>query len=259
MHMLELYHWEPNGNSGRPLLLLKEKGLEFRSHYVDVLAFEQLSADFQQLNPRTQVPVLVHDGQVYTEASCIEQYLDEVFPSPRLMPEDALGRWRVRALQKHVDEEIAPFVGQLVASELQRRLSKSFDAARLQNMVAQIPAKERRDVWTAAALVGYGDQQVTEARRKITAFITQEVEPALAKGAWLAGESYTLADSAAFCFVSFLPRLAPDIVNAGATPATDAWLRRVGARPAVRAMLAMSRTGDPFGFAAPGPEPIRWG
>jgi glutathione S-transferase/GST-like protein len=257
--MLELYHWEPNANSGRSLLLMKEKGLEFTSRYVDLLAFEQLDADFAKSNPRTEVPVLVHGGQVYTETTCIEQYVDEVYPSPGLMPRDAFGRWRVRAWQKHVDEEIAPFVAQLDAPELRQRLSKRYDAAQLGDIVAGIPSKERRDVWAAAVLTGYTDEQLAEGRRKIAAFVAGEVEPALARTAWLAGEAYTLADCAAFCFVNLLPRLAPDIVNAQVTPATHAWLKRMSARPAVREMVKMSRTGDPFGCTAPGPEPIRWG
>lgn len=259
MHnMLTLYHWEPNGNSGRPILCLKEKGLGFDSRYVDALCFEQHVGEVVKLNPKGEVPVLVHDGDTYTEASYIEQYLDEVFPGPALMPKDALGRWRVRAWQKHVDEELAPFVGQLDAHALRDRLLKTHTIEQLRAAVEHIPAKQRRDVWTAAVLDGYTVEQLQEARRKIATFITRELEPALARHEWLAGSEYSLADGAAFLFVNFLPRLMSDLVD-DRMPATTEWLRRMHYRPAVQATLAMKRSSDPFALAAPGPEPVRWG
>ena len=41
--MLTIYHWEPNANSGKPILAAYEKGVEFESRYIDMLAFEQQS------------------------------------------------------------------------------------------------------------------------------------------------------------------------------------------------------------------------
>jgi len=41
-----LYHWEPNANSGKPMLTLMEKGVAFDSHYVDLLNFDQHRPDY---------------------------------------------------------------------------------------------------------------------------------------------------------------------------------------------------------------------
>ena len=82
--MLELYHAEPVANSMKVLLCLKEKGLEFKSHYVDLLAFEQHEPWFVALNTNAQVPVLVHDGKVITESTVINEYLENVFPEAPL-------------------------------------------------------------------------------------------------------------------------------------------------------------------------------
>ena len=254
-----LYHWEPNGNSGRPILCLKEKDLEFKSRYVDVLRFEQHGGEVPALNPKCEVPVLVHAGEAYTEASYIEQYLDEALPGPALMPKDSLGRWRVRSWQKHVDEELAPFVGILNAPALRARLLQTHTPERLRAAVDRIPARQRRSVWTAAALDGYTAEQIQEAQRKIIAFVAGEMEPALTRHAWLAGDAYSLADGAAFLFMNFLPRLMSDVVNARTTTATIGWLQRMNDRPAVQATLAFKRGDDPFALAAPGPEPVRWG
>ena len=62
--MLALYHAEPASNSLKVLLCLKEKGLDFVSHLVDIQAFEQHEDWFLKINPDGQVPVLVHDGAV---------------------------------------------------------------------------------------------------------------------------------------------------------------------------------------------------
>src|SRR6185437_7510933 len=41
--MLTIYHWEPNANSGKPILAAYEKGVAFESRYVDLLGFDQHS------------------------------------------------------------------------------------------------------------------------------------------------------------------------------------------------------------------------
>jgi glutathione S-transferase len=253
-----LHHWEPCGNSGRPLLCLAEKGLEFGSRYVDVLRFEQFAPDYLALNPRGEVPVLLHEGAAITEASYIEQYVEETFPETALMPADAVGRWRVRAWQKHVDEEIAPFVSVLNVTALRSQMLASRTPDQLRTEVECIPVRQRRNLWDTSVLQGPTEAQVQEARRKVTAFIDGELEPALRIHEWLTGH-YSLADGAAFCFVSFLPRLLGDVVNAERTPSILAWLLRMRARPAVQATLALARVGNPFNLAAPGPEPVRWG
>ena len=38
---VRLYHWEPNANSGKPMLALAEKGVDFESHYIELLKFDQ--------------------------------------------------------------------------------------------------------------------------------------------------------------------------------------------------------------------------
>ena len=49
--MLTIYHWEPNANSGKPMLAALEKGVEFESRYIDMLSFEQHAPAYLQVNP----------------------------------------------------------------------------------------------------------------------------------------------------------------------------------------------------------------
>jgi len=62
--MLELYHAEPIANSVKVLICLFEKNLDFQSHYVNLLRFEQHAPKYLAINPDGFVPTLVHDGTV---------------------------------------------------------------------------------------------------------------------------------------------------------------------------------------------------
>ncbi len=255
--MIELYHWEPNGACGRVLIALKEKGLEFRSHYVDVLAFEQHTPAFLELNESGEVPVLVDRGTAMNESSYICEYLEEAYPQVALMPSDPRERWEVRAWQKCVDDYVAASVSELAWQTLEARAFGNRDRAALDERIARIPMQERRDVWTAA-INGYGEEQLRRARERLSETIIR-MEADLDRSGWLAGSAYSLADVALFAYISYLPRVAPDLVNDKTVPGIMAWLRKVKERPGVKAALAMSRRAEPFATAAPGPEQVRWG
>ncbi len=255
--MLTLYHWEPNAASARVLIALKEKGLEFQSRYVDVLAFEQHAPAFLQLNPSGETPVLVHGGEAFNESSFICEYLDEAFPDHPLMPTAPLDRWAVRAWQKYVDDYLAAAASDLAWTALGEPALKARRWNSVEDAVARIPAKERRDQWQAA-IAGLGEAALDKARERIRLTLAK-IEADLEGQGWLAPGGFSLADIAVYPYVNYLPRIAPELVDAAAAPRTMAWLARMSERPAVRAAAAMSRTGDAYGVAAPGPEHIRWG
>ena len=55
MAEITLYHWEPNANSGKPMLALVEKGVPFDSHYINMLEFDQHQREY----PLPQLSVTV--------------------------------------------------------------------------------------------------------------------------------------------------------------------------------------------------------
>ena len=255
--MLEVYHWEPNGASARVLIALKEKGLDFDSRYIDLLSFEQHAPAYLGLNESGEAPVLVADGQPMNESSYICEYLDEAYPQPSLMPTDPLGRWAARAWQKYVDDYLAASVSELAWNAYGPPALKGRSGSSLDGAIARIPHRPRRDVWTQAA-AGYDANRLAKARGRVETTIAK-MEADLANSDWLAGDSYSLADIAVYAYANFLPRVTPDLINSTTAPRTMAWLQRVAMRPAVKAALAMAKTPDPYGIAAPGPEPVRWG
>src|ERR1700756_3231270 len=94
--MLTLYHWEPNANSGKPMLALAEKGVDYQSHYLDLLKFDQHQPEYLKINPDGTIPALLHGDRVLTESTPMMEYVDEEFDGPPLKPTSAVERWRMR-------------------------------------------------------------------------------------------------------------------------------------------------------------------
>jgi len=242
--MLELYHYEPSANSMKPMLCLKEKGLEFVSHYVDLHSFEQHSPDFVKVNPNGQVPALVHDGAVITESTVINEYLEDVFPQVRLRPENPVERAHMRIWSKFVDEYFCPALSMLGWNLLVPGIVERLKKGEFDKLLERIPLKEQRDKWKTAATHSFTEEQLTDSRRKVAVSI-ERMEKILQKSPWLAGPTYSLADINTISMVSPVPRIVPEAMNQKIAPRTLDWLRRMNERPAVKAALAMARNPMP--------------
>ena len=253
--MLELYHWEPNGSGLKVLVCLHEKGLDFASHYVDLLAFEQYVPEFLALNPLGQVPVLVHDGKILTESQFINEYLDEVFPRAPLRPESAEELWRMRVWGKFAGEVLAPAASMLGCYAC---LSPELSGRDLSSGLERIPLPERRQAWRMACENSYEQEQLNDSRRKVGIAI-ERLEQRLAEHDWLVGSEFSLADIELFAWCNGLESLTSDLLNAARAPATVRWLGKIRERSGVAAALAHARGRKPANAYAPGPEHSRWG
>lgn len=69
---------------------------------------QQHSEAYAALNPQELVPTLRHDARVLHQSMAILEYLEEVFPAPPLLPDDAEGRARVRALAQLLACDVHP-------------------------------------------------------------------------------------------------------------------------------------------------------
>lgn len=236
--MLELYHAEPVANSMKVLLYMKEKGLDFVSHYVDLLAFEQHDPAFVAINPNGQVPVLVHDGKVVTESSIIDEYLEDVFPDPPLRPADPHERARMRIIVKFIDDYALPALSVIGWHRMLRQVATSIEADAFEKLMARVPLKEQEEKWRTIAGESFPQDVLDDCHRKL-AIAAARLEQALDPGPWLAGPHYSLADINAYTLAATLPEMVPAAANASATPRLIDWLSRMDARPAVQAALAM--------------------
>jgi len=237
--VLTLYHAEPIANSLKSLIPLKEKGLDFKSVYVDLHKFEQHEPWFVALNPEGQVPVLDHDGTLVTHTTVINEYLEDAFPgTPALRPADPAGTARMRYWNKFVDEHVMNYVSMHGWHRMVGIIARSVDAGEFEKLLARIPLHEQREKWRTARS-GFSDADLANATRKIEVAV-DKVEQQLSQAPWLAGAMFTLADINFFSHCGLgLQRLFPEINAPTRAPRLVDWVERVKARPGVRAALAM--------------------
>lgn len=95
---IRLYDAVPSTNCDRVKIALTEKGLAYETVRIDLGKGEQKKPEFLRLNPYGKVPVIVDNGKVLFESCIINEYLDEKYPNPPLMPKDPYARGRVRVL-----------------------------------------------------------------------------------------------------------------------------------------------------------------
>lgn len=106
---MKLYSYFRSSAAYRLRIALALKGIDHDMEFVHLRRKEHLSGDYLRLNPQGLVPTLVDDdGTVVTQSLAMVEYLEETRPLPALLPADAPGRARVRALALAVACEIHP-------------------------------------------------------------------------------------------------------------------------------------------------------
>ena len=236
-----LYHWEPNANSGKPMLALFEKGVAFDSRYLDMLAFDHHRPDYLAINPEGTIPAMTHGALVLTESTAMMEYVDEAFAGPRLMPEDARDAWRVRWWMKFMDQWLAPSFSMIGWSIFIGPSVRQRDPAELEAAIERIPLPERRVAWRKAIYNKFSAEEMAESNRRVGIGITM-LEEALSKRAWLGSDDYSLADINGFNLAYALPLSQPHLSSDEKTPHIMEWLRKIYERPATKAIWAMGRT-----------------
>jgi maleylacetoacetate isomerase/maleylpyruvate isomerase len=109
-------------------IALNLKGLPFDYVPIHLVKNEQLATEFLTINPSALVPVLDERGTAITQSLAICEYLEEVYPEPSLLPDDPIGRARVRALALTIACEIHPLNNLRVLKYLTRELGVAEDA-----------------------------------------------------------------------------------------------------------------------------------
>lgn len=101
--MMTLYSGTTDPYSHRCRIVLYEKDMDFQ--IIDVDMFNK-PEDLAVINPYNKVPVLVERDLVLYEANIINEYIDERFPHPQLMPADPVMRARARLFLNRFEQEL---------------------------------------------------------------------------------------------------------------------------------------------------------
>jgi glutathione S-transferase len=178
-----------------------EKGLDFdlvMVPYSSELGYSPTHPEVLRVNPKRQVPVLVHGNLDIFDSTQIFEYLEDLKPSPALWPSDIRDRANARRLEHQSDEVYFPHIIRLMG--LQKDLGNPV-------AVASIDAAAR---------------------------YYAQMESSLSENSWLAG-GFSFADIAFYMAALFGERQGAPITSA--TPRLLQWRTRMTRRPAVRAVV----------------------
>jgi maleylacetoacetate isomerase len=121
---IQVYGFWRSIASFRLRVALKLKGLPFEEIPIDILTGEQFEQGYAAVNPERVVPTFIHDGHSMFQSLAIIEYLDDIQPKPRLLPEDAKERAYARSLALMTVADAHP----LVVPRVRKHLAKAFGA-----------------------------------------------------------------------------------------------------------------------------------
>lgn len=121
---IQVYGFWRSIASFRVRVALKLKGLPFEETPIDILVGEQFKPGYDAVNPERVVPTFIHDGHSLFQSLAIIEYLDDIQPKPRLLPEDAKERAYARSLALMTVADAHP----LVVPRVRKHLAKAFGA-----------------------------------------------------------------------------------------------------------------------------------
>ena len=127
---MHLYGFYRSSAAYRVRIALNLKGLDYDMTSVHLRDGDQFDPDYVKLNPQAQVPTLVlDDGTPLVQSPAILEYLEVVHPEPALLPADALGRHRVRALAAVPGCDIHPIGNLRVLKHVQQQYGQDMAGA----------------------------------------------------------------------------------------------------------------------------------
>lgn len=130
---MKLYGYFRSSAAYRVRIALNLKGLDYETVSVHLVkdGGQQFSAAYKALNPTALVPTLVDGELAVGQSMAILEYLEETHPQPALLPADAAGRARVRAIAQTIACDVHPLNNLRVLKYLKHDLGISEEAKNL--------------------------------------------------------------------------------------------------------------------------------
>lgn len=233
MAQIELYHFWDSFCSFKVRICLEEKALPWTGHYVDLMAFENLTRGYLAVNKKAVVPTLRHNGKLIPESSIINEYLDDRYPEPSLKPIDPLARARMRYWVKVEEDELFTAVRPASLNLMMKRAFARYSESDLDKLLENHPRPQLIPRLKKMFLDPPDLKAVEQSRALLAATLLKMDKELRESGPWLAGESYSLADIAAAPVIDRIQRL--NMANLWEElPAVKSWVERVTSRPAYK-------------------------
>ncbi len=211
--MNRLYHYPLSPFSRKVRLSLAEKKIEVE--LVEERYWEK-DTDFLRRNPAGKVPVLKMGNRTMADSTAICEYIEEVHPSPALLPKDAESRYEVRRLVGWFDDKFYRECTQKLVGER---------------------------VFRKVMGTGYPDSTNVKEGAKAIKYHLDYMAHLLDQRRWLAGNDMSLADFAAAAQLSCLDYISD--VDWNRSEVVKDWYAKIKSRPAFRSLLADQVPGFP--------------
>jgi len=205
--MIKLYDFLPCPFGQKVRIVLAEKSLEFELVPVDLSQGEHRKPEFVRLNPYARVPVLVDEETTVYDSTIIDEYLDDEYPEPPVLPGVGASALRARArlFEDFADNSFTPQVGQLMVE--MHKSEAEHDAGRIARLRQSID--------------------------RVLDYLNHELQ----------GQQY-LATEFSVADIGFLPRLlllnALEIEAGANRGNVDAWLKRMLERPSIQSLEGLT-------------------
>lgn len=202
---IHLLNYQFSACSMKTRIYLNLKNIPFKSHQINLSAGENFSQWFQGINPRSLVPVLIHDGDVHIESNDILQYLEGCFENNPLIPADK--KMKVSELLSFEDNlhiDIRNITFRFMVPKLlnkgKKAKPKSNDKATL-NGEADPLDDANRNFWKEYEEFGIKDEDVTESLSKMNSAL-KNIDSILNGNEYILGSNLSVIDIAWFVYVT---------------------------------------------------------
>ena len=201
---MKLYSMNLSNFATKSRIVIYDKGLNIEIAPVPGGNFK--SPEYLKINPLGKIPALDADGMIIAESEVINEYLEDKFPTPPLMPKSPEGRSRVRLFTRFHDLYLEP---------------------PLRALFGQLNPKNRDEKIV--------NERLTEVNQRL-----DQLESMLAASGFACGADFTLADCALAPTMFFATNMLPGF---GAKPPLEgrpklaAWWTQVQTRPSVKKAL----------------------
>ena len=202
---VHLLNYQFSACSMKTRIYLNLKKIPFTSHQINLSAGENFSEWFQGINPRSLVPVLIHDGEVHIESNDILEYLEGCYKESPLIPENM--EEKIKELLKfednlHVDIRNITFKF-LVPRFLNKGKSVQPKAKNKATLNGELDSMDdvNRNFWEHYEKYGITDE---DASRSLIRFRTalEDLNDQLEDSPYILGSELSLVDIAWFIYAT---------------------------------------------------------
>ncbi|MCC5642979.1 glutathione S-transferase family protein [Nostoc sp. CHAB 5824] len=197
MSNIQLYFAKASTFSQRTRVVLLEKGIDFTPIEIDL---QNKPDGYTQISHYGKVPAIKHGDVVIYESTIINEYLDEVFPEPPLLPRDAAAKAIARIWIDYANTRLVPAFNKF--------------------------------------LRGKDSQEQEQGRREFTEALLYIEQEGLGKGDYLLGDQFSLVDISFYPWFERLPLLENfrKFTLPAETPRLQTWWNSLSDRSSIQAV-----------------------